>query len=88
MAKRILVTGAATGFGRGTALALGPAGQLAVAGGGEIVIWDLAQRKPLPGLSRRQGSVRQLRFSPQDGSLLAAAADPGVIELWDVASIG
>ena len=69
-----------------TALALGPAGQLAVAGGGEIVIWDLAQRKPLPGLSRRQGSVRQLRFSPQDGSLLAASADPGVIELWDVAS--
>jgi len=69
-----------------TALALGPAGQLAVAGGGEIVIWDLAQRKPLPGLGRRQGFVRQLRFSPLDGSLLAASTDPGGIELWDVAA--
>ncbi len=68
-----------------SALALGPAGLLAVAGGGEIVIWDLKARKPLPGLGRRQGWVHQLQFSPGDGSLLAAATGPaGGVELWDL----
>ena len=69
------------------ALALGPAGLLAVAGGTEIVVWDLAGPKPLPGLGRRQGVVTQLRFSPRDGSLLAAAVGPaGGVELWDLAA--
>jgi len=70
-----------------SALALGPAGLLAVAGGAEIVVWDLAGPKPLPGLGRRQGYVTQLRFSPRDGSLLAAAVAPaGGVELWDLAA--
>ena len=71
-----------------SALAVGPAGLLAASGGGEIVVWDLAQRKPLPGLGRLQGYIIQLRFSPTDGSLLAAATGGGSggVELWDLTS--
>ncbi|WP_435008995.1 WD40 repeat domain-containing serine/threonine protein kinase [Tundrisphaera lichenicola] len=73
--------------GNVTALALGPAGLLAVAGtGGEIALWDLSpsQPKPLPGLGIRQSFIKMLRFSPRDGSMLAAAGMGSGIELWDL----
>jgi serine/threonine protein kinase/WD40 repeat protein len=70
-----------------TALALGPDGLLAVAGGGEIGLWNLRLRKPLPGLGPHQGQIYQLRFSPRDGSLLAAASGPSPgVQLWDMAT--
>ncbi|HEV3165775.1 MAG TPA: WD40 repeat domain-containing serine/threonine-protein kinase [Isosphaeraceae bacterium] len=68
-----------------TALALGPDGLLAAAGGGQIRLWEVESRGPLPSLNI-QGTARSLRFSP-DGSLLAVAGgwrEAGV-ELWDPA---
>ena len=70
-----------------SALALGPDRLLAVAGGSEIRVWDLARRKSLYSLGRRQGFVHQLRFSPRDGALLAATTWPASgVELWDLTS--
>ena len=72
-----------------TALALGPAGLVAVAGnGGEIALWDLSFSKPkrLPGLDLHQSFVRLLRFSPQNGSILAAAGMGGGVEVWDLST--
>jgi serine/threonine protein kinase/WD40 repeat protein len=71
-----------------TTLALGPAGLLAVAGlGGEIALWDLsfAEPKHLPSLPLHQSSVNRIRFSPRNGSLLAATGMGGV-ELWDLSN--
>jgi len=75
--------------GNPTALALGPAGLLAVAGnGGDVAIWDLSlsRPKPLTGIDLHQGFVAMLRFSPRDGSILAAAGRGGGIELWDLST--
>ena len=72
-----------------TALVLGPAGLLAVAGnGGEIALRDLsfANPKRLPGLDLHQSFVYLLRFSPQNGSILAAAGMGGGVELWDLST--
>ena len=69
------------------ALALGPAGLLAIASdGGEIALWDLSPSKPkhLPGLALHQSFVDTLRFSPRDGSILAASGGGGGVELWDL----
>ncbi|MBX6315022.1 MAG: protein kinase, partial [Isosphaeraceae bacterium] len=64
-----------------TALALGPDGLLAAAGGGTIKLWDVASHSPLPGLSQHQGFVRLMRFSP-DGLLAVTGVGTGV-EIWD-----
>lgn len=69
-----------------TALALGPEGQLAVAGGGTISLWQAGTGQPLPGLSQHQGFVRAMRFSPDRGSLLAVAGLGSGVEVWDVGS--
>jgi eukaryotic-like serine/threonine-protein kinase len=72
-----------------TALALGPAGLLAVAGnGGEIALWDLSTAGPkrMTGLGPHQSFITQLRFSPRDGSILAAAAMGGGVDLWDLST--
>jgi WD40 repeat protein len=69
-----------------TALALGPAGLLGVAlTGGEVALWDLSFAKPkhLPSLILHQNFFNNLRFSPRNGSLLAATGMRG-IELWDL----
>ncbi|WP_020466653.1 WD40 repeat domain-containing serine/threonine protein kinase, partial [Singulisphaera acidiphila] len=69
-----------------TALALGPDGLLAVAGGTQIRFWEIDSRTQLPPLSPYQGYIRQLRFNP-NGTLLAAAGAPGSgVEIWDPAS--
>ncbi len=75
--------------GNVTALALGPAGQMAVAGiGGDVALWDLSllRPKPLPGLDLHQSFVNLLRFGSGDGSLLAASGMGGGVELWDLAT--
>ena len=76
--------------GNATALALGPAGLLAVAGnGGDVAIWDLSlsRPKPLTGLDLHQSFVSLLRFGPRDGSILAAAGGMGGgVELWDLST--
>jgi WD40 repeat protein len=64
-----------------TALALGPDGLLATAGGGSIGLWDLDTRTPQPSFSPQSSFVRLLRFSPR-GTVLAVAG-LGAIELWD-----
>jgi eukaryotic-like serine/threonine-protein kinase len=74
--------------GNPTALAMGPAGLLAIASsGGEIALWDLTSSRPkrLFSLGLHQ-MVNHLRFSPRDGSILAAASSGGGIELWDLAT--
>ena len=76
--------------GNATALALGPAGQLAVAGGGgEVALWDLSRTlpKPMPSLNFHQSFIGILRFGPDDGLMLAAASQIGTgVELWDLAT--
>ncbi len=76
--------------GNATALAIGPTGQLAIAGnGGTVAFWDLAlpSPKPLPGIDLHLNFVYFLRFSPRDGSMLAAAGYMSHdIELWDLAT--
>jgi serine/threonine protein kinase/WD40 repeat protein len=68
-----------------SALALGPDGLLAVAGGGEIRLWEVGTRTSLPSLSSYQSYVRQLRFNPK-GTLLAVAGPASGVELWDPAA--
>ena len=69
-----------------TALALGTDNQLATAGGGEVRLWDIGSRTPLPSLTPNQSFVRFLRFSPK-GTLLAIVGLLGRdVELWDTAS--
>ena len=76
--------------GNATALALGPTGQLAIAGsGGNVALWDLStsRPKPLPGIDFHLSFVHFLRFGPRDGSMLAAAGMMGHdIELWDLST--
>ena len=64
-----------------SALALGPNGLLATAGGGMVRLWDLDSRTFLTELTPNQSFTWQMRFSPQ-GTLLAIAG-LGPVELWD-----
>jgi eukaryotic-like serine/threonine-protein kinase len=64
-----------------SALALGPNGLLATAGGGMVRLWDLDSRAFLTELPPTQSFTWQMRFSPQ-GTLLALAG-LGPVELWD-----
>jgi serine/threonine protein kinase/WD40 repeat protein len=88
-----------TSFGV-SALALGPEGQLAVAGEGTIGLWEVASNepaattgpspspRPLPGLTvtPHQAFVRALRFGPNRGNLLAVVGGGTGVEVWDLAS--
>ena len=67
------------------ALALGPEGLLAAAGGGSIRLWESDTLTPLPSIIPHQAIVQMLRFSP-DGSTLALAGRDAGIELWDTAT--
>jgi serine/threonine protein kinase/WD40 repeat protein len=68
-----------------TALAFGPDGLLAAAGGGTIRLWDTRTMAPLPGVTPRQTFVRNLRFN-RDGTLLAVSGFGSEIEVWDPAA--
>ncbi|WZO98332.1 serine/threonine-protein kinase [Isosphaeraceae bacterium EP7] len=68
-----------------TALAFGPDGLLAAAGGGTIRLWDTRTMTPLPGVTPRQTFVRNLRFN-RDGTLLAVSGFGSEIEVWDPAA--
>jgi serine/threonine protein kinase/WD40 repeat protein len=73
-----------------TAMALGSEGLLAAAGNRAVHLWDLdnldTTRASLPSLTPNLGFVDQLRFSPDDGTLLAVAGRGSGVELWDVAA--
>ncbi len=73
-----------------TALALGPEGLLAAADSRAVHLWDLDNlgktQSSLPSLNPNLGFIDQLRFSPDDGTLLAVANRSSGIELWDVAA--
>ena len=72
-----------------TALALGTEGLLAAAGNRAVHLWDLDnlnKSSSLPSLTPNLGFVDQLRFSPDDGTLLAVAGRGSGVELWDVAA--
>lgn len=71
-----------------SALAMGPHGQLAVAGGGVMRIWDTSDtRMNVASLNLTHGPVTLVRFNPT-GTILAAAVGRGraEVELWDTAS--
>lgn len=69
-----------------TALAFGPDGLLAVAGGGQIRFWETNSRTPLPPLNPYQSYIRHIQFNPK-GTLLALAGAPGSgVEIWDPSS--
>ncbi len=57
---------------------------LAIANGGQIKLWDLANRKPLVTLSS-PGWVSVIAFSP-DEKVLAAATEGGSILTWELPS--
>jgi serine/threonine protein kinase/WD40 repeat protein len=65
-----------------TALAFGPSGLLATAGGGEIRLWEIETRMSVGSFNPYQSYVRLLRFNPR-GTLLALAGFGADIELWD-----
>jgi len=58
--------------------------ELAFAGPTNIMIWDIATRKPRP-FAATKNFVFILAFSP-NGSLLASAHDGGFVTFWDRAS--
>ncbi|MGK7911264.1 MAG: NACHT domain-containing protein [Synechococcus sp.] len=51
----------------------------------DIRIWDAYTGECLKKLSRHQGTIRALSFSP-DGQQLASSGDDGRIRLWDVSN--
>ncbi len=73
-----------------TALALGPQGFLAAAGNRSVHLWDLNHiadtRGSLPAINPGLGVVDQLRFSPEDPSLLALSGRNSGVELWDISA--
>jgi serine/threonine protein kinase/WD40 repeat protein len=66
-------------------LALGPYGQLAVAGVGAVRLWDITTRESLTTVTPHQNNVAFLRFS-SDGTMLAVAGFGSDVEIWDPAS--
>ncbi len=65
-----------------TAMAIGPSGMLAVAGGGLVRIWDVDSNISLPSIRSNEGTIRIIRFSPR-GTLLALAGMSNDFEIWD-----
>lgn len=67
------------------ALAVSPDGRLLAvgAGGGELVLWDLARRAELGRLAGHGGNVAAVAFQPGGGLLATGGAD-GLVRLWDV----
>jgi WD40 repeat protein/tRNA A-37 threonylcarbamoyl transferase component Bud32 len=57
---------------------------LAIAGGAEIQVWDLARRLRLSAI-RHAGNVTSIGFAP-DGDRLASSSDDGTVRLWEAAT--
>jgi WD40 repeat protein len=58
-------------------------GLLAVAGGNEVALWEVASWRELRAFRAGQAFVRRLAFHPK-GRLLATAGDVATLSLWDL----
>lgn len=73
------------------AVAFSPDGRLLAAGGGyaqqggEVKIWNVAERREVNTIEGHGDTIQALAFSP-DGEMLATASYDKTIKLWDVAS--
>ncbi len=70
-----------------SSVAFSPDGKtLAVGGGGAVILWDVASRRPIgKPFAGHTGFISGIAFSP-DGQTLASASADNTIILWDVAS--
>ena len=65
-------------------LAWSPDGQTLASAGDSIVLWDVADGKPIATLDGHDGAVQSVAWS-RDGSKLASAGADSTVRLWDVA---
>jgi WD40 repeat protein len=65
-------------------VALSPTGRLALSGGSDLVLWDVASAEPIRLLRRSRGGwVLAVAFSPK-GMLAASGGQDKVVRLWDI----
>lgn len=64
-------------------LAFTPTGELVVASGRSVRVWDVNTRSEVASISGAMGEVSALAVSP-DGELLVAGSRDGAVWVWDL----
>ena len=67
-------------------IAITPDGRWLAFGGKRLTIWDTVRKAEVPAPQPGKGSVRAVAISP-DGTLLAAGADDGTVQTWNLATL-